>query len=40
MGAPSGSIEWVLAVNLVIWTGLVIYMLRLGRKLRELEKKP
>lgn len=39
MGNPSGSIEWVLAVNLVIWTGLVVYMLRLGRKLRELEKK-
>lgn len=34
-----GGIEWVLAVNLVIWTGLFLYLLRLGKRLRDLEKK-
>jgi CcmD family protein len=28
----------IVAVNLVIWTGLFIYLLRLGRKLRRLEE--
>jgi CcmD family protein len=36
----NGGIGWVMAVNLVIWTGLFIYLLRLGMKLRELEKEP
>jgi CcmD family protein len=36
----SGGIGWVVAVNLIIWTGLFLYLLRLGRRLRELEKKP
>ncbi|HYG61011.1 MAG TPA: CcmD family protein [Thermoanaerobaculia bacterium] len=36
----NGGIEWVVAVNLVIWTGLFIYLLRLGKKLRKLEKEP
>lgn len=34
----SGGIGWVVAVNLVIWTGLFLVVLRLERKLRELEK--
>jgi CcmD family protein len=34
----SGGIGWVVAVNLVIWTGLFLTVLRLDRKLRELEK--
>lgn len=28
---------WVLAVNLVVWTGLFLYLLRLHRQLRALE---
>lgn len=36
----TGGIEWVAAVNLVIWTGLFLYLLRLGRKVRDLENKP
>jgi len=28
----------VLAVNLIIWTGLFLYLLRLGKRLREMEK--
>lgn len=34
-----GGIEWVAAVNLVIWTGLFVYLLRLGNKLAKLENK-
>jgi CcmD family protein len=33
-----GTLGWVVAVNLVIWTGLFLYLLRLNRKLRDLEK--
>jgi CcmD family protein len=33
-----GGIGWVAAVNLVIWTGLFLYLLRLEAKLRDLEK--
>ena len=33
----SGGIGWVLAVNLIIWTGLFLYLLRLGSRLRKLE---
>jgi CcmD family protein len=36
----TGGIGWVVAVNLIIWTGLFLYLLRLGKKLRELEKEP
>jgi CcmD family protein len=36
----TGGIGWVLAVNLIIWTGLFLYLLRLGARLRDLEKKP
>ena len=31
---------WIVAVNLVIWTGLFLYLLRLGKRLREMEKEP
>jgi CcmD family protein len=34
------SLAWVAAVNLVIWTGLFLYLLRLGKRLREIERKP
>lgn len=34
MGGPA----WVTAVNLVIWTGIVLYLVRLDRKVDELEK--
>jgi CcmD family protein len=36
----TGGIGWVVAVNLIIWTGLFFYLLRLGTRLRDLEKKP
>jgi len=36
----TGGIGWVVAVNLIIWTGLFLYLLRLGARLRDLEKKP
>lgn len=36
----TGGIGWVVAVNLIIWTGLFLYLLRLGSRLRDLEKKP
>jgi CcmD family protein len=32
------GLGWVLAVNLVLWTGLFLYMLRLGRRLRAAER--
>ncbi|HEV8578530.1 MAG TPA: CcmD family protein [Thermoanaerobaculia bacterium] len=31
---------WIVAVNLVIWTGVFLYLLRLGKRLREMEKEP
>jgi CcmD family protein len=33
----TGGIEWVLVVNLIIWSGLFLYLRRLGRQLRSLE---
>ncbi|HEV8240018.1 MAG TPA: CcmD family protein [Thermoanaerobaculia bacterium] len=33
-----GGIGWVAAVNLVIWTGLFLYLLRLDARVRNLEK--
>jgi CcmD family protein len=36
----NGGIGWVVAVNLIIWTGLFVYLLRLGKRLREMEKEP
>lgn len=35
-----GGSGWIFAVNLVIWTGLFLYLLRLGRGLRQMEKEP
>lgn len=29
----SGGIEWVMVVNLIIWTGLFLYLRRLDRRL-------
>jgi len=36
----SGGDGWIVAVNLVIWTGLFLYLLRLDRRLREMEREP
>lgn len=33
MGGPA----WVTAVNLVIWTGIVLYLVRIDRRVRDLE---
>jgi CcmD family protein len=33
-----GGIGWVALVNLVIWTGLFLYLLRLEAQVRDLEK--
>jgi CcmD family protein len=32
------GLGWVLVVNVVLWTGLFLYMLRLGRRLRAAER--
>ena len=29
---------WIVGVNLIIWTGIFVYLLRLGKRLREMEK--
>jgi CcmD family protein len=34
----SGDIQWVMAVNLIIWTGLFLYLRYLDRKLRHVER--
>jgi CcmD family protein len=34
MGGPL----WIVAVNLVIWTGLFLWIFRLDRKIRDLER--
>lgn len=34
----TGGIGWVLAVNLVIWTALFLYLLRLEARLAALEE--
>ena len=36
----SGGDGWIVAVNLIIWTGLFLYLLRLDRRLREMEREP
>lgn len=38
MGDVSGGIGWVIAVNLIIWTGLFLYLLRLDRQVRRAER--
>jgi len=34
----SGGIGWVLAVNLVIWTGLFLYLLWVETRVRQMER--
>ena len=34
-GAASGGPGWLVAVNLVIWTGLFLFLLRLERRLGD-----
>ncbi len=34
-----GGLGWILVINLIIWTGLFLYLLRLGKQLGELEKR-
>lgn len=36
----SGDNVGVVAVNLIIWTGLFLWLLRLSRRVREMEKEP
>lgn len=33
-----GTLGWVVGVNLVIWTGLFLYILYLNKKIRDMEK--
>ena len=35
-----GGVLWVAAVNLIIWTGLFLYLLRIERKIRDKENEP
>jgi CcmD family protein len=37
-GAGGDMNGWILTVNLIIWTGIFLYLLHLNRKLRDLEK--
>ena len=37
--SASGGILWVAAANLVIWTGIFLYLMRLERRLVDSEKK-
>jgi CcmD family protein len=39
-GAGGNADGWIVAVNLIIWTGIFLYLLHLNRKLRDLEKDP
>jgi CcmD family protein len=34
----SGGLGWVVTVNLIIWTGLFLYLLRLDRRLDQRER--
>lgn len=34
----SGGIGWVVAVNLVIWTGLFVYLLWVERRVAQMER--
>jgi CcmD family protein len=36
-GSVGGGIEWVAAVNVIVWTGLFLYLLRLRARVRALE---
>jgi len=37
VGSVGGGIEWVAAVNVIVWTGLFLYLLRLRARVRALE---
>jgi CcmD family protein len=34
----NGGLWWLAAVNLIIWTGLFLYLLRIERKIEDREK--
>ena len=34
---PEDSILWVVTVNLVIWTGLFLYLLKIEKQLHKME---
>jgi CcmD family protein len=36
----SGGNTGVIVVNLIIWTGIFLWLLRLNRRVREMEKEP
>ena len=36
----SGGNAGVVVVNLIIWTGIFLWLLRLSRRLRDMEKEP
>jgi CcmD family protein len=36
----SGGNTGVVVVNLIIWTGIFLWLLRLNRRVREMEKEP
>lgn len=36
----TGTIGVVVLVNLIIWTGLFAYLLRLDKKVRDMEREP
>lgn len=38
MANVGGGLGWVVVVNLIIWTGLFLYLLRLDRTVRDKEK--
>ena len=33
-----GGLGWIFAVNLIIWTGLFLFLLRIERRIAGLEK--
>lgn len=35
-----GGLGWLMAVNLVVWSGLFLYLLRLHRQVRAIERRP
>jgi len=38
MAELSGGLGWLIVVNLLLWTGLFLYLLRLQRTLRAAER--
>lgn len=35
-----GGLGWLMMVNLVVWTGLCLYLVRLHRQVRAIERRP